>query len=143
MTYCAKRIASDPLSYGGRWEIAVELPVTGTRHVEKFDKKEDAIAYRDRVRDACKMLPIELESESKSGLVDNVYLWPDSVRHIACYAVTGGSEGHYVHVDVLHDYMHTVVGHIRVARGIFLAKTFRGMAHAQKMATRIAELLGA
>lgn len=60
--------------------------------------------------------------------------WPTSWRWIACFAVTGGSEGHYVHVEVIQ-------GGTR--RLMFTGKTFAGMEHAYKMARRCAEHLGA
>lgn len=61
--------------------------------------------------------------------------WPTDCKWIACYAVTGGSEGHYIHVDVIRtDQSRDMV---------FLGKTFQGMEHAQKMAARLAEELGA
>jgi len=66
--------------------------------------------------------------------------WPANVRWVACYPVTGGSEGHYVHVDLIcaetgaRDF---------VRKPIMLGKTFRGMAYAAKMANALAEILGA
>lgn len=57
------------------------------------------------------------------------------LRWIACYAVTGNSEGHYVHVDL--------IGSEGQRRLVFLCKTFEGMDHAYKIAQRCAELLGA
>ena len=61
-------------------------------------------------------------------------------KWIACYAVTGGSEGHYIHIDCINrgdspDSKPT-------ATNVFLGKTFQGMEHAQKIAARCAELLG-
>ena len=56
-------------------------------------------------------------------------------RRVACYAVTGGNEGHYVHVDVvLQDMTHV---------NLMLVKTFMGVEHAWKIAMRAAELLEA
>lgn len=68
--------------------------------------------------------------------------WPNGWRWVACYAVTGGSEGHYVHVDVISD---VEIGgkHVRTSQLIFLGKTFRGMDHAQKIAAACATALGA
>ncbi len=64
-----------------------------------------------------------------------VLQWPDNIKWIACYAVTGGSEGHYIHVDLIdREGRRTLT---------FLGKTFQGMAHAQAIANRCAELLGA
>ena len=59
-------------------------------------------------------------------------------RWIACYPVTGGSEGHYVHVDcvVFH-------GNERVLIPLFLGKTFGGMDEAVTIAATCAKLLGA
>ena len=60
--------------------------------------------------------------------------WPKNVRWVACYAVTGGSEGHYIHIDAIFDGQRQM---------IFLGKTFQGMQHAQKIANLCANLLGA
>jgi len=63
-------------------------------------------------------------------------------RWVACYAVTGGSEGHYVHVDLISEGDRAAgVGWqaLRLATG----KTFRGMAHAQRIAAICAALLEA
>jgi len=59
--------------------------------------------------------------------------WPKGVRWIACYAVTGGSEGWYVHIDAIFDGQRKMM---------FLGKTFMGMVHARKIADRCADLLG-
>jgi hypothetical protein len=61
--------------------------------------------------------------------------WPDrSHHHLACFAVTGGSEGHYIHVELL-------AGEERIP--LFVGKTFEGMPHAWKVAMACAEALGA
>lgn len=61
--------------------------------------------------------------------------WPADVRWVACFPVTGGNEGHYVHVEVvLSDGSRKL---------LFLGKTFKGMAHAAKIAARCAVALGA
>lgn len=74
--------------------------------------------------------------------VENVYETecPEAQR-IAVYAVTGGSEGHYVHVD-LH-VREGEYGNARlVVRSLMLVKTFKGMKHARKIANRLADALG-
>ena len=68
--------------------------------------------------------------------------WPTRIRWLACYAVTGGSEGHYVHIDALMVEDEGRDQHL-VVRPLFLGKTFQGMAHAQAIAAKCAELLGA
>lgn len=61
--------------------------------------------------------------------------WPDNIHWIACYAVTGGSEGHYIHIDLIdRDGNRTLT---------FLGKTFQGMQHARCIADRCADELGA
>lgn len=61
--------------------------------------------------------------------------FPRNVRWPAAWAVTGGSEGHYIHVDlVFSDGRHEPIA---------LGKTFAGWDHAWAMAKRIAEILGA
>lgn len=62
-------------------------------------------------------------------------VWPSKYKWIACYAVTGGSEGHYIHIDA--------VTPDEPSRGLFLGKTFLGMDHAQKIASMCSKELGA
>jgi len=64
----------------------------------------------------------------------------ESCRWVACYAVTGDSEGHFVHVDLVCGYDQEWTGK---ALHLITGKTFLGLAHAQKIANRCAELLGA
>jgi len=67
-----------------------------------------------------------------SGMLDTSDHWPANVRHIMVYAVPGGNEGHYVHVDV------------RVGDNViplFLLKTFHGMDHALRVANVITHAL--
>ena len=45
---------------------------------------------------------------------------------IACYAVTGASEGHYIHVDVLNT---------NKPNHVFVGKTFKGLEFAVKVAS--------
>jgi hypothetical protein len=52
---------------------------------------------------------------------------------IAVYAVTGGSEGHYVHVDLI-----TGVGE---HTNLLLVKTFAGMTHARQIANTLADAM--
>ena len=58
--------------------------------------------------------------------------WPANTR-IACFAVTGANEGHYVHVGAVHD-----TGHYRA---LLIAKTFSGREAAWGFAQRIAAIL--
>lgn len=63
-------------------------------------------------------------------------LIPVDFRWVACYPVTGGSEGHYIHVDlILKD------GTTRLP--LFLGKTFLGWAKACEIANFCAEALAA
>ncbi len=62
-------------------------------------------------------------------------VWPEDAKWVACYAVTGGAEGHYIHVDVIRN--------DRTSDLAFLGKTFQGMDHARKIANACADLLGA
>jgi hypothetical protein len=58
-------------------------------------------------------------------------VWPLYGR-IAIFAVTGGSEGHYVHVENLHNEKH---------RCLMLAKTFRGMDFALSLVSALTKIL--
>lgn len=89
---------------------------------------------------------------------------PKDYRGVACYAVTGGSEGHYVHCEFYSDVevvkvssyeysscdfgeakkVRPIAGHrLQTITRLALIKTFRGMEHAQALAARCAKLLGA
>jgi hypothetical protein len=62
--------------------------------------------------------------------------WPEGVVHVMVYAVEGGSEGHYVHIDV------RIMGDSYeppTVRGMFLLKTFLGLRHAQRLANVLTE----
>ena len=61
-------------------------------------------------------------------------------RWIACYAVTGGSEGHYIHVDRLYEaapYASAIT-----QEPLFLGKTFGGYARACEIAAYVGARLG-
>lgn len=58
----------------------------------------------------------------------------------ACYATTGGSEGHLVHIDIL---VKDPNGGRPILQGLVFIKTFQGMEVAQRMANKAAVLLGA
>jgi hypothetical protein len=63
---------------------------------------------------------------------------PCNFRWVACYPVTGTSEGHYTHIDFV-----VPEGESCKLVRLALGKTFRGMDHAAEMARRCAILLGA
>lgn len=66
--------------------------------------------------------------------------WP-KYRRIAVFPVTGGSEGHYVHVETIS---HQQSGNDpRIATLIGLSKTFRGWDHACRIAAAAGRLLQA
>lgn len=69
--------------------------------------------------------------------------WPASYRWIACYAVRGGSEGHYTHVDLIMENgkQGSEADWVRVS--LAMIKTFKGMEHARTIAARCADHLGA
>jgi hypothetical protein len=76
------------------------------------------------------------------------------IARILCFAVTGGSEGHYVHIGCTVPTIFTVQAppgslsdtveeEFPVYQEWAIIKTFRGMDHAYNMAARCAKLLGA
>ena len=69
--------------------------------------------------------------------------WPETYRWIACYAVTGGSEGHWCNVDLIMENGKQGPDADWVRVSLASIKTFRGMEHARKVAARCADLLGA
>ncbi len=58
--------------------------------------------------------------------------WPADYNWIACFAVTGGSEGHYVHVE-------SITGDKRDL--LFLGKTFGGMEQALEAVALLTNIL--
>jgi hypothetical protein len=71
-------------------------------------------------------------------------------RHVACYAVTGTNEGHYIHCDLVCETVDSTGRRLPrldqkpyKAVTVFTAKTFNGMDAAYRTARRIATLLGA
>ena len=106
------------------------------------------ITAADTVADVWSKLREVLDAE---GLIDEYFslaiqtdqtFWKllEGYRWIACYAVTGGSEGHYIHVDLVYGYDQEWTGK---ALHLITGKTFLGLPHAQKIANRCAELLRA
>lgn len=68
--------------------------------------------------------------------------FPVGYRWIASYAVTGTSEGWYVHTTAVYQ-REDDEGDYERHNPLFLGKTFKGMEHAYALARRVAELLGA
>ena len=69
------------------------------------------------------------------------YMRKRGLTWFACYVVTGGSEGHYIHIDAASKY--SLPDCTGTTLHLITGKTFLGMKHAQKIAARCAELLGA
>jgi len=65
--------------------------------------------------------------------------WPDNVHRIAVFAVEGGSEGHYVHVDIYHK-DDPYDRELKVTN-VFLLKTFLGMEHALRLSNELTRLI--
>ena len=74
-------------------------------------------------------------SLSASREIDNGTFWPLRYAWVACYAVTGGSEGHYIHIDVITREDKRIL--------MSLGKTFEGMDKALLIANACARHLGA
>ena len=77
-------------------------------------------------------ISVKRHEREKQELVPHNWNW------IACYPVSGTSEGHYVHCDFIVDRADG-----RQLVRLALGKTFRGMEHAAEMAKRCAIFLGA
>ncbi len=104
------------------------------------------ITETDTVADVFRKLRDVLDEEqlideyfSVSNMAEqSFYKLVENYRWIACYAVIGGSEGHYVHIDLVAGYDLDGTG---TTLHLITGKTFLGLAHAQKIANRCAELL--
>ena len=69
---------------------------------------------------------------SDQGQHDGITLWPITAHWTAVYYVTGGSEGHYVHVDAIDGNQRTMY---------LLLKTFEGEDHAAWIVGVVSKLL--
>ena len=83
-----------------------------------------------------------LVDDSLSTDVEKDEPWPEKFRWVACYVVTGDSEGHYIHVDLIDGYHGGQGMHGEVVRHLITGKTFDGRAAGQRLASRLAELFG-
>lgn len=63
---------------------------------------------------------------------DNNRPFPQEYNWLSVFPVTGGSEGHYIHIEVINGEKREL---------LFLAKTFRGMDHAWEISKQIGRLL--
>ena len=70
-----------------------------------------------------------------TSLADQPLDWTDQYRWLACYAVTGGSEGWYIHVELIHP---TRIG-VANRQSLMMGKTFSGY----DVAARLAGYIGA
>ena len=127
---------------------------------EPHPEKKGYLIYtgNNSIKEVYKQLKDRLE---KDGLLPDEYFsvscgsdyhedapFPESYRWIACYAVTGDSEGAYIHVDVLVP--REMPGRVNAltkvfleSRMLFLGKTFKGFDFAARVAAACAKHLGA
>lgn len=114
------------------------------KHPEKegylmYDRSKTYGEVREELRER-----LEAEGMIDEGLSTTVkpeIRVPHPYRWIACFAVTGTNEGHYVHVEIFQsgvDEHHKHTGEL-----VFLTKTFGGFERAQAIASACARHLGA
>jgi len=133
-----------------RWDNSIHLEIWRKIHDE--DGTYTGTVQRDRGR-LMKDIFADLIEELKKydGLWDEMdYFslerelaemeWPSDIRWIACYAVTGGSEGHYIHLSWIRQPSHSQYNQEQF---FVIGKTFFGMDKAQEIANLCAKLLGA
>jgi hypothetical protein len=94
------------------------------------------------IRNVLKWLNGEIKDEAKTADLDYGGLgcsrdgntpWPLNYQWIACFSVTGGNEGHYIHVEIIYGNGKREI--------LFLGKTFCGMEHALQVANACSRLL--
>ncbi len=96
----------------------------------------------DVLRDLnAQLAPLFDEGRFTNGMSNPGELWPERYRWIACYAVTGNSEGHYIHIDVMLDGVGMDNRH--TAHMVGLCKTFQGWEHACQIANAAGRILQA
>ena len=117
---------------------------TARIEIEEYEPVPDKpgycrVARRKTIKDVHRLLKAELASQIDEYFDVFPTLNPEEPfpkGRIACFAVTGANEGHYIHVEVIHR-------DTREATLLFLGKTFAGWDHAWKMTETCARLLGA
>jgi len=107
------------------------LRYVGNRPAREVSK--DLVAALGAVLDECEYTSLGHPFEY-GGLVE-----VPQYRRVVTYAVTGGNEGHYAHVD-LHVVSETDPTQTVVVP-LMLVKTFLGMEHARAIANRLADAL--
>lgn len=114
-------------------EIEIYEPVPGqlglVRRVHNRTVREVWLELEKRLKGES-LLPDEYMGVAASANGDMEF---PNYRFIVCYPVTGGNEGHYIHVDAVMEGKNTPV---------FLGKTFRGMEFAVAVAAACARHLG-
>ena len=90
------------------------------------------------------LLPEEYFSISCDHHYKENATFPNDYKWIACYAVTGSSEGYYTHIDVLVPReVPGQIGMILESRLLYLGKTFQGFDFAARVAAACSKHLGA
>lgn len=109
---------------------------------EEIEGRLEALAEGDETRNASICFEYCCPGWHPSWSKNDKPIPTDELRWVACYAVTGGSEGHYIHVDliVLHDFNGR---DLRVVHHLAMIKTFMGMKHARHIAGVCADMLDA
>jgi hypothetical protein len=88
-----------------------------------------------RVRELIKEANDHFEGFSDtSWMNEGCKTWPEKYRWISVYPVTGNSEGHYIHVDVING---------KNRHMVMMSKTFGGWEVACQIANAAGKLLGA
>lgn len=121
-------------------EIEVYKPVEGRPGYSEYSHSRTRIEVlmelNKRLQRKAKDLGLELDDGPFSVFArDRDLPWP-RYRWIAVFAVTGGSEGHYVHVEAINNNENT-------RELIYLLKTFQGLEHAYRIAAIAAKELDA
>ena len=138
---CHHSVLQDPI------EIEVYRPVPGKPGYQELDRRRLVHDVLTELNTKLGLEGVEIDEYGftnmtkwddpawkASGYRDFALPWP-AYRRIAVFPVTGGSEGHYVHVSVLVDGdRHQTIG---------LAKTFLGWDHACRISAATARLLQA
>lgn len=100
---------------------------------EVYDELCARLKFEDMFPDEYFEISASIKYKYETGKEKENAPFPE-FRFIACYPVTGGSEGHYIHIDVVKDGKH---------EPIFLGKTFKGFERACEIANACSRHLGA
>jgi len=120
----------DQICYSDQDEFSTfDVNMRGYCRNTKAKKVQEVVEW---IKSETKAAGIDLQEYDYFSVDREDGYWPIDAHRILCFAVTGGSEGHYIHVEAAKDG--------KLSR-LILAKTFMGFDHALALSNCLSKLL--